>query len=850
MNWATFRTPVALLLASSVITGAAVMANDDAAAVFTTSRVGAWLPSDSAGSVSHAGPTGVDATVELTDPQGRIEIVEIDGEVFVVDESGRRSRLDLATLEVVTEHQGEAGGRLAGGGDRLYAIDGRAGTVQEIDTMTLRPKGILVELDGPVGDGLVDEDGVLWLAREQAGEVVAIDGSRIRDAHPVAAPGTAIDVAITEAGPVAIDSTTSVATVIEAGGGLRRFELPFPDGAWLQAADRTNGAAVLAVVGGGIVVLLDPRSGQVERIALDVADHRLGSPRTTATRLFVPDLTAGTVHMIDLADTADVIAVALPGEPHSFELIVDDHVAYVNDRGSEQVWLVDTNGQVDQTVKYDTADGPGDRAGQVEIDAEAGPHDSSRRSDSTDEEAEVDAADSDPPSEGPSSPGQLVIGSPPASDASSSGETNESSADEQADSSTTTTTSTPPPDPDPVLGTPGNLRAVPGNRQVTVRWDRPAEGEPIRFEISVTPGDGGRGESKTVRGDRTSVNIRSLRNGTSYTVEVVAVHAGDALGPAATVHGVVPIGRPSPPRQVRGSATDTGDGITLQWVEPADTGGSAVQRYEVSGFAVDGTTVADAVSVEAEEVLIGSLTPGESYTFQVVAITGAGRSDPASSSEIATSQPAADQPASDGSSSDDGQPPSDGSSTTTVTSSETTIAPTSTVTTLAPTPTATNVASTSAVTTAASTSAVTTLAPTSAVTTVASTSAVTTVAPTSAVTTLAPTTTTTTTGLPLTRPSPPGPVPNVRITSRMETVLVAWDPAPGATLYRYRYNDGLWSTIIGTTSASPMVDPPLPQTGTFSVRAANAGGDGPITTIDYVILTPRGGPGGPRTQIQ
>ena len=73
------------------------------------------------------------------------------------------------------------------------------------------------------------------------------------------------------------------------------------------------------------------------------------------------------------------------------------------------------------------------------------------------------------------------------------------------------------------LGPPTNLRATPGNEQVTLRWTAPANtgGEPITDYEYEQDGDG---NWSSTGGTTTSYTVRNLTNGQSYTFRVRAVN--------------------------------------------------------------------------------------------------------------------------------------------------------------------------------------------------------------------------------------------------------------------------------------------------------------------------------------
>ena len=172
-----------------------------------------------------------------------------------------------------------------------------------------------------------------------------------------------------------------------------------------------------------------------------------------------------------------------------------------------------------------------------------------------------------------------------------------------------------------VTGTPGappaapqRLRSEPGDAQVTLRWDAPTSdgGSAIlRYEYAIDDSgtwiDAGGDLEETVPG---------LTNGQSYAVAVRAVNAAGA-GPAATVTAT-PVTTPAAPQDLRSEPGDAE--VTLRWAAPASDGGSPILRYE---YAVDDSGTWIDAGDDLEETVPG-LTNGQRYTVAVRAVNAAG----------------------------------------------------------------------------------------------------------------------------------------------------------------------------------------------------------------------------------
>ena len=166
---------------------------------------------------------------------------------------------------------------------------------------------------------------------------------------------------------------------------------------------------------------------------------------------------------------------------------------------------------------------------------------------------------------------------------------------------------------------PQNLMATPGDGEVTLNWEPPANnggGDIERYDYRVDNGvwmSAGLALTATVTG---------LTNGQSYQFEVQAVNSA---GPSSSVAMVMstPGAVPGPPQGVTAAA---GNGqVTLAWMAPADDGGSPITGYE---YEIDGSgTWMDAGSDMTETVT--GLMNGTSYLFRVRAVNAVGAGMPA-----------------------------------------------------------------------------------------------------------------------------------------------------------------------------------------------------------------------------
>ncbi|MFH2114928.1 MAG: fibronectin type III domain-containing protein [Spirochaetota bacterium] len=162
-----------------------------------------------------------------------------------------------------------------------------------------------------------------------------------------------------------------------------------------------------------------------------------------------------------------------------------------------------------------------------------------------------------------------------------------------------------------------DLSASAGDRQVALSWLNPAVSNLDHINIF----DMDNGISVTVPASATSITIGGLTNGNSYEFSVVAVdssgNASDAEAVSFTPLAPVPdITAPGPVVPVSATA---GDGsVALRWTDPADDDPS---RIQITGSPDFGTVN---VVPGAELAIIGGLTNGIEYSFELVVIDTAG----------------------------------------------------------------------------------------------------------------------------------------------------------------------------------------------------------------------------------
>ena len=347
--------PAMTLVAASCVTVAVVAVDDSARAVVKTSVPGVWLANDAAASVSHVGQDGVDATVPLDRQTGALRVIQVDGTAYVTDDSGRVSRIDPAQLAVAQEAMlPSSGSRLVAGGGRLYAVDTTSGTVRQLDPVQLTSIGQAVTVARPLGAAVVDPSGVLWVNDIGAGDIVAVDGRTVGTRAKVTDPDVPVQLSVVGAAVVVVDARKATVTVVKNRQPSAPRPLTTEPGATIEVPDAVPGGVVLPLTSGNrSLVLIDVDTGRVRTVDLGVEGHKLGAPRVSSAKAYVPDYTAGSVLVVDLATAQLTRTVAVTGKAGTFDLVTDDTSVYVNDPGSERAWTLNDAGEAVPASKYD-----------------------------------------------------------------------------------------------------------------------------------------------------------------------------------------------------------------------------------------------------------------------------------------------------------------------------------------------------------------------------------------------------------------------------------------------------------------------------------------------------------------
>lgn len=168
---------------------------------------------------------------------------------------------------------------------------------------------------------------------------------------------------------------------------------------------------------------------------------------------------------------------------------------------------------------------------------------------------------------------------------------------------------------------PLNLSARPGNGQVTLSWDPPADtgGAAITAYRIYRGNASGSLSLFTETGSSTSYTNTGLANGVTYYFQVSAVNpAGE--GPRSAEIGAAPTGGPTVPSAPRNLTFVPGtSNITLSWEPPQSDGGAMISGYSIYRGTVPGSLLLLAPIDNVTSYVDTGLLPDIMFYYQVSA---------------------------------------------------------------------------------------------------------------------------------------------------------------------------------------------------------------------------------------
>lgn len=355
-----------------------------------------WIFNREDGEVARVnGSSGkVDLKIALPGSKGKdLEIVQRDNAVLVVDpKTGEVASLDVNGLEVAarTDFGTDDDLDVVLGDDAAYVVDRVAGTVQRIDPEDLQRIGAPVRAGEKLSEGVADNAGRLWIARNATGEIIRLDpdgSAGLKEAvrRELTEPGARLEITLVDDGIVVTDAKSGKQWRLDADGNdIGSYEIKVPDtpapptpptppptqspadvayevpritppvssGPFVPVVGSDDSGQPTIVIpptqpgGGGPVQEPIP----IEVPSEEIAEFELSGPGVTlGERIYLPVAAEGVLIVLDLQGLY-LETISVPGEGE-FDLILDDGHLWVNDPDDTMALRIDSDGTVTEVEK-------------------------------------------------------------------------------------------------------------------------------------------------------------------------------------------------------------------------------------------------------------------------------------------------------------------------------------------------------------------------------------------------------------------------------------------------------------------------------------------------------------------
>ncbi|GIH21322.1 fibronectin type III domain-containing protein [Rugosimonospora africana] len=638
---------VVVVLAAACLTLFGLGAFDRAVAVYDPT---AWLFSKAKGELGRVnGNTArVDTRVKVKGTAGhRVEVTQTDRNLIVRDlDTGVVSSLDLATLQIAASLNTPPGQgiRIAMHGNSAYLLDEVHGQIRQVDPLTLKPIGSVVNFSPGMRGGDFDTDGKLWLALPSEGTVVSVTPAAETGKSPavesqtVAEPSHDLNLSVLDKGVAVLDQTADqLVTVL----GSQITKTPLSDADQGLLPPRTSGTDVPVTM---------PDRRQVDAVSHpSVSQYKVpgnGNSLSPAVAwagwYYVADDAAGAVYVLNQSGTM-VDQIQFPRGSGQLELQVRDDYLYINSVDGTTARVVNKAHKVSTVNKYPNDVPGGDPPPPPPVQPppqkpQAGPPGAPRSVVASAGNATVHLTWGSAPSNGSAIQKYVVNGD---------GREFTAGAGQRALDITGLTNGKtytfsvyavnakgegPKRDSNPVVPTsevPDPPASVTAHEQkdgtVSVSW---AAGNGLGHKVAnyqlTANGPDGPAQTWQVNGSKTSFTVPAgtLTYGTQYAFSVVTVNDIGAGSKASPLSGsVVPYTLPSTPTGVTAKSSTTAAGaVNVSW-SASESNGRAITGYVVS---YNGTT--KTVDGSATSATLTGLTGGKAVSITVAATNAAGTS--------------------------------------------------------------------------------------------------------------------------------------------------------------------------------------------------------------------------------
>ena len=559
----------------------------------------AWFSDDENGVIMMAnGASGVvDTRVKVPGGEnGELRVLRVGNHSIVInDRTGQVSRLDLSNLQVSASKQlAGKGVDVIALGSRMLVVNKAKGSVEIFNASSLSPLSKL-NFGNPLTRAVVDSEGVAWVADAKAGQLISVyydeSSKKLVRGSVKVNPGQQFELATVDGAPTVVDLGAQSMVTVKNRTPAKPVSIPLRANESPAISRSIEGKTLpIAANSAGVLVLAPP--DQPSRTDLARPGNEFGPPVTFGNRIYVPDLTAGELLILDTAGNMVESPRKVGNGP--FSVRVEEGFLWVDDPKGERAFVAGPDGKFRQVDK-----------GREEVP------------DNVEEPADVTL-----PQPIVSNSGRADDPNPPGDSTSPEGGT-DSPADAPLPPAAVPTTA-----PDVAPDAPASVAAVAGNQSAVISWTQPTSYpvwtgglRPVPLDYKIQWTDRGRTQEKIVH-DALETTVETLKNGTTYTFSVSATNAAGE-GPARRSEPVTPSSEvPGPPTAVSAKAAASGE-VNISW-KAANGRGRPITGYSVSASEGSGAAqqIASGLTATTYRATAGTggLELGKSYTFTVVAL--------------------------------------------------------------------------------------------------------------------------------------------------------------------------------------------------------------------------------------
>jgi hypothetical protein len=200
-------------------------------------------------------------------------------------------------------------------GGETYLVDASRGTVQWLDRESMAPRGVLVDLGGPIGRPVVDPEGVLWATVGDSGSVTGM--FRDQPARPVrvSGEGQTLQLALVTGRLIAFDTSEWTISQINRGGVASKYEIPEENRdlvsprmlmpAWTESS-------LLPMLGKGLLIVVDVDQKWTWSGTNRLEESALAEPHSFGRSVVITHGTEGLLQRIDFKQPK---TASTPDEP-------------------------------------------------------------------------------------------------------------------------------------------------------------------------------------------------------------------------------------------------------------------------------------------------------------------------------------------------------------------------------------------------------------------------------------------------------------------------------------------------------------------------------------------------------